>query len=663
MNKQNRKLFPIILIGLVLLTGFCLFPSVHAYAADTAIHSIDINVTLNEDGSADITEVWDITMTSGTEWYLVQGNLGKMEIQDFSVSDETGLVYEYIDGWNVNRSLEEKAGKCGILYQGDGVYELCFGIGSYGRHQFTVSYQMTNFIKGFKDYCGFNQRFVNDKLSSKVDRISVAIEKPGTVFTSDDTKVWAFGFTGNIHVIDGIVHAESESALTSSNYVTIMCRFPRDMFDTGNIINKSFSTMMKKAMKDSDYGDYHGNSSSSSDSRFTFFRLILLFAFSGICIIITVIAAFFSHQKAMHTIPDTFEASARLADKWADSKLVKKPLFWIFSVTLLSVARFLGIILIILFIVKDKKVVYVPSSERGKAYFPSRLKAEAKKNQAYYRDIPLDGNISSIYAALTFTGITTAESNILGAYLLKWLHQGNIEIRNVKKTGLKGILGAEAPSIVLLSPPESGEYLESSLYQMLSRASGDDNILQEKEMYQWSQKNYSTYKAWLMNVEADGKQSLCLSHYLSYIYQPSYFNMRLEKKDAFTAEGRQVILSLYGFQNYLKDFTLIQEREPVEVSLWNDYLITAQLFGMADQVAEVFAKMNPHHFEETCYSYDHYDLASTFLVLNTISRASTKGMRSGASAASASSYSGGGGSSSSGGGGGFSGGGSGGGGR
>lgn len=162
---------------------------------------------------------------------------------------------------------------------------------------------------------------------------------------------------------------------------------------------------------------------------------------------------------------------------------------------------------------KDKKVVYVPSSERGKAYFPSRIKAEAKKNQVYYRDIPLD-----------------------------------------------------------------------------------DNILQKKEMYQWSQKNYSTCKAWLMNVEADGKQSLCLSHYLSYIYQPSYFNMRL-KKDAFTEEGRQVILSLYGFQNYLKDFTLIQEREP----------------------------------------------ASTFLILNTISRASTKGMRSGASTASASSYSGGGG--------------------
>lgn len=113
----------------------------------------------------------------------------------------------------------------------------------------------------------------HDKLSSKVDRISVAIKKPGTVFTPDDTKVWAFGFTGNIHVIDGIVHAESESTLTSSNYVTIMCRFPRDMFDTENLINKSFSTMMK---------------------------------------------------KAKHAIPDTFEASARLADKWADSKLVKK---------------------------------------------------------------------------------------------------------------------------------------------------------------------------------------------------------------------------------------------------------------------------------------------------------------------------------------------------
>lgn len=666
MKKLTPKSLMTFIISFLIIAIFYFSLPINAHAADTEIHSIDIHVTLNDDGSADITEVWDITMTSGTEWYLVQGNLGKIEIQDFSVSDETGLVYEYLDRWNVNRSLEEKAGKCGIVYQGDDTYELCFGIGSYGRHQFNVSYRMTNFIKGFNDYCGFNQRFVNDDLSSWVDRISVTIEKPGIEFTSEDVKVWAFGFTGNIHVIDGVVYAESETFLTSSNYVTIMCRFPREMFDTTNIVQKSFTTMMEKAMKDSDYGDYR-EVRHSSDSPFLLALYLLSIAFSGICIIASVIAAIVSHQQAKRNIPATFEESAQLVQKWSGSSIFKKPVFWIFAITLLCVLKFFGIVLLAVLIFSQKNKGTKPSPEsisgKGKAYQPEELKKEGKKNRSYYRDIPLGGDIPAIYAALTIADITDTESNVLGTYLLKWLHEGMIEIKNVKKQGIKGAFGAEAPSIVLLKAPPASESLESELYQMLSRASGDDNILQEKEMYQWSQKNYGTYQAWLKKVKATGDSSLRRMHCMGDIYLPSTFNLSLTTKEAFTEKGRQEMMNLFGFQNYLEDFTLMQEREPVEVALWNDYLIIAQLFGMTDKVAETFVKLNPSHFKDSCYHYDNYNLASTFIVLNTVSRASTSGMRRGASAASGSASSGGGGYSSSGGGGGFSGGGSGGGGR
>lgn len=666
MKKFMQKSLLVLVRSFLLLTAFCLSPAINVHAADTEIHSIDVHVTLNDDGSADITETWDITMTSGTEWYLVQGNLGKIEIQDFSVSDETGLVYEYLDRWNVNRSLEEKAGKCGIVYQGDGVYELCFGIGSYGRHQFNVSYRMTNFIKGFNDYCGFNQRFINDDLSSWVDHMSVTIEKPGTAFTSEDVKVWAFGFTGNIHVIDGVVYAESESSLSSSNYVNIMCRFPREMFDTTNIVKKSFDTMMKKAMKGSDYSDV---SLSFSDNPLLLAFPLLLMGFSIICVFAVPIALIVSHRQAKRNIPTTFEESAQLAQKWSGTPLYKKPMFWIFAIALLCLLPCLGIILlaflVVFFVSNNKKVTPYSetASEKGRAYLPDALKNEGRKNKDYYRDIPLGGDIPALYAALTIADITDAESNILGAYLLKWLHKGMVEIKNVKKQGIKGVLGAEAPSIVLLKAPPASEPLESDLYQMLSRASGDDNILQEKEMYRWSQKNYSTYRIWLMQVEKAGRLSLRRMHCMGYIYMPSAFSLSLIEKEAFTEIGRQEIMNLFGFQNYLEDFTLMQEREPVEVTLWNDYLIIAQLFGRADKVAETFVNLNPSHFKDSCYHYDNYNLSSTFIVLSTVSRASASGMRRGSSAASVSASSGGGGSSSSGGGGGFSGGGSGGGGR
>ena len=51
-----------------------------ASAAEPQIRSIDIEVTLHRDGSASFTEDWDVTVTEGTEWYLVRRNLDGMEV-------------------------------------------------------------------------------------------------------------------------------------------------------------------------------------------------------------------------------------------------------------------------------------------------------------------------------------------------------------------------------------------------------------------------------------------------------------------------------------------------------------------------------------------------------------------------------------------------------
>ena len=89
--------------------------AVHAQS----IRDLDIRVELAQDGSARITQVWDVNVNSGTEWYVPISNLGKMSITDFSVS-ENGLTF-YNEGrhWDVDRSLSEKAGRCGIVDKRD----------------------------------------------------------------------------------------------------------------------------------------------------------------------------------------------------------------------------------------------------------------------------------------------------------------------------------------------------------------------------------------------------------------------------------------------------------------------------------------------------------------------------------------------------------------
>ena len=52
------------------------------------IRDIDIRVVVAKDGSATVTTDWDVTVTSGTEWYIPVGNLGPMKVTSLKVSEE-----------------------------------------------------------------------------------------------------------------------------------------------------------------------------------------------------------------------------------------------------------------------------------------------------------------------------------------------------------------------------------------------------------------------------------------------------------------------------------------------------------------------------------------------------------------------------------------------
>ena len=65
-------------------------------------------------------------------------------------------------------------------------------------------------------------------------------------------------------------------------------------------------------------------------------------------------------------------------------------------------------------------------------------------------------------------------------------------------------------------------------------------------------------------------------------------------------EGRQKreqVRQVLGLKKFLKEFTLANERHLSEVGLWNDYLIYAELFGIADQVRKDMEKLNPEYLK------------------------------------------------------------------
>lgn len=225
-----------------------------ATAFEPAIRDIDILVRLTRDGSAEITERWDVCVADGTEWYLVRYNLGDIKIEDFSVSDETGLQYENTEKWDVDWSLRQKTGKCGIVHTGKGD-ELCWGVGSYGDHVFTVRYRMTNAVKSLEDYDMIHLQLVSPELSARPENVRVEICAEPVSLDTDNTRAWGFGFVGNCEFKDGKVVYQSEERFRSNSSVIALVRFDKGIFDSESSQHRTFEDVFAEAEEGSDYED------------------------------------------------------------------------------------------------------------------------------------------------------------------------------------------------------------------------------------------------------------------------------------------------------------------------------------------------------------------------------------------------------------------------
>ena len=595
MKKGKKGAFLRRLSALAALLLICSALLAGSAFASVKLQSVETTVLLNDDGSADITEVWSIDADEGTEMYLVKDNMDGSEISDLEVSDETGQTYVTESSWDVDRTLAQKAGRCGLV-TGVDYYEVCWGLGSYGSHTYTVKYHVTKLVDAYDDNCGFNWRFVNDYMSSAIDSATIHISKPGTEFTSDDVLVWAFGFTGEIWVQDGEIVAYTTAEMQSSSYINVLASFPHDMFTPDDVKDGSFETLREYAMQGSDYtpddGEYDYGDDDSAETNFI--QKVLIFAillFVAVCI-----------------------------------------------------TAFVAIIV----------AIANSSANKGKGN-AAKIKKGELKDIDYCRELPYEGSLTAARYALQHTNEKTKDSSFIGAYLLRWLQRGYITvterpvIKRNKDTGkTQKVIVFERDAL-----PDNSDGVATRLWNLLVSASGQDKVLEPKELSRWMSDHYSRYFDLI-----DSCDRLIYNKFLSAGYLKKYEKAKIFGGTAeFTDLGKQKVRDILGFKKYLEDFTIIAEREPYEAAVWQEYLVFAQLFGIAKEVADQFAKLCPEFITDANFNY-----GDDYIFIGSLAHMAHSGASSGRSASSGgSSYSGGGGFSSSGGGGGFSGGGSGGG--
>lgn len=228
--------------------------SLPASALEPAIRSIDISLSLHRDGSATVREIWDVCAASGTEWYLVRNNLGDIDILSLKVSDESGVQYTNVGEWDVDRSISQKARRCGINHTADGM-ELCWGIGSLGNHVFYVSYQMTNVIKSLNDCDILHLQLVSPGLSSRPEKVRARIRSEVAQLDTTNTRAWGFGYEGECTFSDGQVLFESGPKFRQNSSLIALLRFDKGIFQSASRQDRSFSDVWEIAKVGASWDD------------------------------------------------------------------------------------------------------------------------------------------------------------------------------------------------------------------------------------------------------------------------------------------------------------------------------------------------------------------------------------------------------------------------
>ncbi len=209
-----------------------------------SISSIDMDIYLDDNGTAHVTETWSAYLDQGTEGYKPYYNIGNAKIKNFKVS-ENGQTYTYNDYWNTNASFSEKAYKNGINYLSDGL-ELCWGISEYGYHDYVLTYDIEGFVSSLNDADMVYWNLIPYELSSKPGNVHIRIY--ADEYFSQDLDVWGFGnYGGTAYVYNGYIEMNSEGTLESNEYMTILVKFDKGTFNTSNAINEDFDYYLDMA--------------------------------------------------------------------------------------------------------------------------------------------------------------------------------------------------------------------------------------------------------------------------------------------------------------------------------------------------------------------------------------------------------------------------------
>lgn len=208
--------------------------------ATLRLKELDFNVSLNDDGSMDVIETWNISISETNTLYKTF-NIDKNKydsITNFSVKEITsGRTKFFTNSYKWAYHLPRDYYFGGL--NEDGQYEVAWGVdleNSSATRKYEISYTVLDAVHKFGDCAELYWQFLGDKFEIPADKITGIIKLPYSMAEKEDIRVWGHSedLNGEIYVKDSNTVKLELSKYKSKHFVEVRIAVPTYVFENLN---------------------------------------------------------------------------------------------------------------------------------------------------------------------------------------------------------------------------------------------------------------------------------------------------------------------------------------------------------------------------------------------------------------------------------------------
>lgn len=203
MKKFLKKIVIILIISIIISIFLCVGIMQESSGGKIQyLNNLNYDVSLNEDGSINVIETWDIyvkdTGTLFKNFSLsksLYGNITEVKVKDLENNKDLTQIYK--ETYHVGNNLFY------ALDIGANVFEIAWGTGmstSSGNRKYQISYKIEDVITSYYDCQEFYWKFIEEgKNAIPVKYLTGKITLPQNVQNIENLKIWGHGqVNGNI---------------------------------------------------------------------------------------------------------------------------------------------------------------------------------------------------------------------------------------------------------------------------------------------------------------------------------------------------------------------------------------------------------------------------------------------------------------------------------